>query len=369
MPATASMVPRMTVFRIFARAPASAVFDSNSLRSVSASGSPSVEPTSAPVSKSPAKPQAHTKPPIRLLMVSPPFRFVYFVRFAQSRRFGYSGASPSTRTPGTRSIAAFVTVSKKQIDRRLSMDDGESSKAEDLSFPQTSWGRILPGHDARCDPETNALEALAQSYWRPIHAWLCRALRRRPDEAMELTQDFFVWMIETDFLHKADPNRGRFRSFLKTALRHFVADSDRRRLTLKRGGDRRQITIHETEPGAWAPEIADPSSQTPDEILDAAWRNELVHLALRRLEEELAASGKDRMFAVFRDYVIDPDRQTDYRSLADRHRITTTNVSNYLSRARARYRVHLKSLVTETVATPSDLEEELAWLFGRAGRS
>jgi len=229
----------------------------------------------------------------------------------------------------------------------------------DSIFPVTSWGRLRPGAG---DPahEEAALAALAERYWRPIHAWIRAALGRRDEEARDLTQDFFAWVLETGFLRKADPGRGRFRSFLKTALRHYVTDADRERQARKRGGGRRLVPLQ----GEGDDEPADPRARTPDELLDAAWRSELIRTALARLEEELRREGRERQFLVFRDYFLDPGEATDYRSVAAAHGLTVTDVSNVLARVKERYRAHLKEAVRDTVDDPTELAGEIAWLLG-----
>lgn len=225
-------------------------------------------------------------------------------------------------------------------------------------FPSTCWSRIRPEGDA----DEAALETLARGYWRPIHAYLRQALRRDDDEARDLTQDFFVWMIETGFVRKADPARGRFRAFLKTALRNYVTDGDRRSAASKRGGDRRFVPLGGDDSAAW--EL--PSNErAPEVILDDAWRAEVISAALRRVEERLTRDGRGVVFAVFRDYFLDPQDDVDYAAVAARHGVSTVDVSNHLQRAKALYRAELRAAVADTTQTPKDLAEELAWLLGR----
>jgi len=250
-------------------------------------------------------------------------------------------------------------------------DASGSAPGVEALFPTTCWSRILPagpreGEDGQgvgdAAREREALELLAARYWRPIHAWLRRGLRRADDEARDLTQDFFVWMLETGFVGKADPSRGRFRAFLKTALRHYVADADRRARAGKRGGGLVVLSLD----GAGEPFPVPSAERTPDEVLDDAWRAEVVAAALADVEADLARSGRSVVFAVFRDYFLDPDEQTDYRSVAARHGVTTSDVSNHLRRAKQLYREHLRARVADTVAGPADLRAELAWLLGRS---
>ncbi|HKE02353.1 MAG TPA: sigma-70 family RNA polymerase sigma factor [Planctomycetota bacterium] len=232
------------------------------------------------------------------------------------------------------------------------------SEAHRASFPTTHWSRLRAGGDA----EREALDALARAYWWPIHAYLRAALRRSPDDAGDLAQDFFLWVAESGFLAKADPERGRFRAFLKTALRNYVSDADRRERAAKRGGAARHVPLapDEREP----PEIEDRASRTPDEALDAAWRAETIRRAIDRTRRELEGSGRELTFAVFRDYFLDPAREVDYGAVAERHGITTVDVSNHLQRAKRLYREQLRAVVMEGVGSAEDLEEELAWLLG-----
>ena len=103
-------------------------------------------------------------------------------------------------------------------------------------------------------------------------------------------------------------------------------------------------------------------------MLDERWRRELVESALRELERDLEASGRGAMFATFRDYFLDPSPDVDYRAVAARHGISATDVANWLSRAKKRFREHLLALVTDTVRDPAALEEELRWLFGQPAK-
>lgn len=236
----------------------------------------------------------------------------------------------------------------------------EDRKQGSQVFPSTCWSQIQAGSSGDL---TAAMDALAQNYHRPIESYLATALKRAPEDARDLAQDFFVWMIETDFLAKADPARGRFRAFLKVALRHYVADHDRKRWARKRGGVRATVDLDADDAGV--ADLADAGAKAPDEVLDQAWRKTLLERALTSVESELARDGREVVFAVFRDYFLDAAEAIDYRAVAARHGLTAIDVSNHLARAKKLYRAHLQALVRETVQTAADLEEELVWLFGR----
>lgn len=238
-------------------------------------------------------------------------------------------------------------------------------------FPSTCWSQIRPGDGAGTGAQTAAYEALARGYLGPIRAYLRAALRRSEHDADDLAQDFFAWMLESGFLGKADPSRGRFRAFLKVALKNYVADADRRARALVRGGGRRAATLNGAAAGTeddGAPEPIDADAVPPEEALDRAWRAALVNDALAALETELTDGGREVVFRVFRDYLLEPGTDASHASVADRHGITRVDVQNHLQRARTKFQSHLRRLVLETVRTPDDLADELGWLLAAHAR-
>lgn len=228
-------------------------------------------------------------------------------------------------------------------------------------FPQTAWSLIAPQSGAAAEVRDRAMEHLARSYLEPVHAWF-RAVAG-PTDAADLAQEFFLWMIETGFASKADPSRGRFRAFLKTGLRNFHTDAARRARARKRGGGAAPIPLDTPGDDALAVDPVDPRPR-PEEALDDAWRTTVVRAALDRTEAALAQDGRARQFAVFRDYFLKEGDATDYRTLAASHGITTTDVSNWLARAKEKYRNELRDVVRETVTDPAELTRELRWLLG-----
>ncbi len=225
-------------------------------------------------------------------------------------------------------------------------------------FPSTCWSRIIGPAQG---PEAPDLDALARAYWRPVHGFI-RSFWARPDEdPRDCAQEFFVWMIESGFVAKADPRRGRFRAFLTTSLRNFLRTRERQRQAKKRGGDRVHVPLPDSE------NLPETALATPEAVLDELWRVELVAQATTALEDELRGERKQVYFDVFRDYYLS-EQDLDYREVAARYGITVSSVSNYLTHAKRRYRSLLRSLVTETVASTEELEQELAWLFGAGAR-
>lgn len=218
------------------------------------------------------------------------------------------------------------------------------------AFPSTRWSRILAPGGGR------DLDALARTYWRPVHAFLRAQLRCSEDDAADLAQDAFAWLLSSSLLDKADPRRGRFRAFLKTALAHFAVEHVRRASARKRGGGLSHAPLEAAQ------SHPDPQ-RTPETALDDAWRRELLERARGDLQRELEAGGRARYWALFRDYYLADGEQPDHATLAERHGVSRNDVSNWLDHGKRRYRALLRDAVAETVATPEELEDELRWLF------
>ncbi|MEM7202191.1 MAG: sigma-70 family RNA polymerase sigma factor [Planctomycetota bacterium] len=228
------------------------------------------------------------------------------------------------------------------------------------AFPTTCWSRILGRGSGQRD-----LEQLAHAYWRPVFGFIS-ALGKPREDARDATQDFFAWLLQSDLLAKADPQRGRFRAFLKTALRNFVIGRDRRDGAAKRGGGLAVVPLD----GGDALEgfISGDELRTlrPEDVLDRLWRAALVERATEALRQELEEEGREVYFAVFRDYFLAAE-DVDYQDVAIRYDLSRASVSNYLQYAKKRYRLLLRAAVEETVADPEALREELHWLFGESG--
>ena len=223
-------------------------------------------------------------------------------------------------------------------------------------FPNTRWSLLLGGLRGEGD-----WADLARLYWKPIYAYLRAKWAKSNEEAKDLTQDFFCWLLESDFLSKADPERGRFRAFVKVALKRYLQHDEERQGRQKRGGGVRILALEEKSGNLTLP---DPGARSPEEALDDAWRKELFDRAAERLEETLKRDGREVVFRVFRDYHLKESGELNYRDLAARYRISEVDVSNHLADAKRRLRSILMDFVAETVQGEAELRDELKALFG-----
>jgi len=225
------------------------------------------------------------------------------------------------------------------------------------AFPTTCWSSLaVQGQDT--GSAQAAFEKLALRYWRPIAAAIRSRSATTDEDAVDLTQEFFLWMLAGDFLARVDRNRGSFRGFIKRSLFNFLHDAHRREHAQRRAGGHNVLSI-DADPAVRLPQS---ETRSPEELLDDTWRREVLSQAARNLESELRSKGKDRTYEIFQHYFLD-DGALDYAGLARQHGISTSDVSNSLSHAKKRYRSHLRSVVLDTVSSETALETELAWLF------
>ena len=237
------------------------------------------------------------------------------------------------------------------------MPAADANEAPDAAFPSTAWSRVLGAGAAGPD-----WDALARTYWKPVAAWLRARWSLTPEDAADATQDFFLFLLEGGLVAAADPEKGRFRALLKTALGRFAVDRWRRAAAARAGGGRRVLAFGIHEDGVPQPAA---SGLTPEEAFDHAWRAAAIESALEEVGRELAAEGRGITWNVFRDYFLAPG-EPDYSALAATYATTVANVSNHLKAAKARFRARLRARVAETVASSSELEAEWAWLLPKA---
>ncbi len=223
------------------------------------------------------------------------------------------------------------------------------------TFPDTRWSMVLAGDRGV------ALEHLAAAYWRPVYGYVRARSGRGEADALDATQEFFVRLVESDLIERADRGRGRFRSYVRAALANFLVDETRKREAQSRGGGRRFVPQSDFE----LFDVPDAKGRSPDEVLDELWRAEVLERAASALERELVDEGKEAWWALFREY-IRSDGEPSHAELALRHRVTRVDVSNWLARCRVRYRKALIRIVRETVEDERALADELAWLLGEA---
>lgn len=213
----------------------------------------------------------------------------------------------------------------------------------------------------------DALNRLCKVYWYPLYVYVRRRGYSATD-AQDLTQEFFARLLERRALAAADPARGRFRSFLLTAMNNFLIHEWEKARALKRGGG---AEIHSLDlalaESRYDLEPAD--AATPDRIFDKQWALALLNQVLDRLEAESAAEGKADSFAVLKQTLAGGRESQPYAELAAKLGLSEGAVKVAVHRLRLRYRSLVRAEIANTVARPEDVEEEMRHLFAALAAS
>ena len=228
-------------------------------------------------------------------------------------------------------------------------------------FATTHWSLVVAAKpdEVSATRARRALEELCRAYWYPLYAFV-RQRGHSAEDAQDLTQSFFTRIIETGGLASADPARGRFRSYLLGALKHFLANEWHKARTQKRGGH-----VNVVEWDALDPESryagAGKQADDPDHLFDREWALETVTGALQTLRDEMAKAGKSELFDALKGSLTGED-EASRDEIAARLGMSASAVKVSVHRLRRRYRELLRDAVAETVSNEADLDDEMRYL-------
>ncbi len=237
-------------------------------------------------------------------------------------------------------------------------------------FATTRWGLVAaagrspseePGVESDGADSRAALETLCQTYWFPLYAYV-RQRVRDVDEAHDLTQAFFERLLEKNYLADATPERGRFRSFLLTSFKHFLAKEWEKARAKKRGGGRLPLALDFRDSDSrLASEPAD--SLTPEQIYEREWVLTLLQRVMSQLRTEYVEAGKLDLFDRLKDFIIGQYSESGYAAVAEALGSTEPAMKMTAHRMRRRYRELLRSEIAETVTTADEVDDEIHSLF------
>jgi RNA polymerase sigma factor (sigma-70 family) len=224
------------------------------------------------------------------------------------------------------------------------------------SFQNTLWSRILLAGRLDHADSRQALEELCRAYWYPIYAFL-RRWGYDHEKTQDLTQGFFAYLLTKNLLQKADPQKGRFRSFLLTSLRNYACNEYAREHTLKRGGEALFISLDsQFAENCYAQEPA--TTLAPDKLFDRRWALAVLHQTMQRLEAEYDRAGMKGQFAALQPYLTG-DETGSYVELAGRLGKTESTTRVQVSRFRQRFRHLIRAVIADTVSDVGQVETEL----------
>jgi RNA polymerase sigma factor (sigma-70 family) len=238
------------------------------------------------------------------------------------------------------------------------------TSTRDSSFASTRWTVVRQAADSQTASQhaLSALTELCQIYWRPVYVFLRRQGVAQHD-AQDLTQGFFADLIESRAYARADPTKGRFRSFLLGTLRHFVAHARDRDHAQKRGGASVPVQLDEAAISEAETCASRSDHWSADGVFEREWAASLARQALDRLGQEYELGGKSALFEALKSRLTASEvAAIPYEELANRLGRTAAHLRVDVTRLRARYRAILREEVSSTVVDPRDVDEELRYL-------
>ena len=234
-------------------------------------------------------------------------------------------------------------------------------RSGDRHFATTRWSIVLAAGRANADDAESALATLCRSYWYPVYAFIRRRGAPAAD-AEDLTQEFFATLLEKDYVRLADPERGRFRTFLLTAVSRFLTKQHERNRAGKRGGGRMVLSLDLAE-GEDRYRLEPVEQWTPERLFERRWALTLLERVIVRLRERYAEQGKGALFEQLKDFLTQPEADGLLADLAKSLGMTEGALKVAIHRLRRRYRDLLKEEVGETVSAPDELADELDCLL------
>jgi len=225
-------------------------------------------------------------------------------------------------------------------------------------FPTTRWSLVVAAGDSKRKEIRSALASLCENYWYPLYAYL----RRRgysADQAQDLTQEFFIRVLEGRYLDRADPEKGRFRAFLLTSLKFFVADEEDRSRAQKRGGG--ALLPLEASSGEERYQREPAHNETPERIFERRWALSVLERVVEKLRDEFVRHGRLEHFERLKVFLLGHS-DAPYAALAREMNTSEGALKVVIHRLRKRYRELFRQEIADTVANPAEVESELRFL-------
>ena len=226
------------------------------------------------------------------------------------------------------------------------------------TFPLTRWSQVLAIQKDGEERAEKALADLCQDYWSPLYAFIRRA-GYRPEDAEDLTQGFFTFLIEKEVLSRADQRRGKLRSFLLTSLKNYMSDERDKRMALKRGGTAEIVHIDgPVAEAGYQLEIASREAG-PDQVFDRQWALVVMRRVFDEVREGYESRGQGELFEALHPFLAPQGRSKNYRNAGERLGLQGSGVRVALFRMRQRYAEVLRKHLLDTVASEDEVAEEI----------
>jgi len=248
------------------------------------------------------------------------------------------------------------------------MTQGDEQHGGDR-FPPTRRSVIEAVRSIDAEERERALEALCAAYWKPVYKYIRLRWNRPADAAQDLTQGFFMELLERELLDKFDSKKSRLRTYLRLCVDSFVMNEDKAGRRLKRGGNVLHVALDfssaEEELGAAVMDpAAIPSPESLEEFFEKEWVRSLFALAVEELRELCLAKERERTFLLFEAYDLDGNERISYEQLAQEYGIPLTDVTNALAWARREFRRIALERLREICGSEEEFQREARGAFG-----
>ena len=226
-------------------------------------------------------------------------------------------------------------------------------------FHTTRWSAVLLSAQSQAPGSQAALSELCRIYWYPIYSFV-RWRGSSPEDAQDLTQGFFLHLLNHKALHHVSPVKGKFRSFLVASLQNYLSDQADSARCQKRGGNIEFVPL-DTRSDEDRYRLAPLDFLTADKVFDAQWAMTLLDEAMSRLREEYAAQGKASIFETLQPFIdpVNSKAALSYEQVANALQVGSGSVKKLIFRLRKQYTSLLREEVARTVSNPSEVDEEI----------
>ncbi len=239
--------------------------------------------------------------------------------------------------------------------------DAPSESRYGPEFATTHWSMVLKAGEEPSTQANAALDALCRRYWYPLYAYV----RRRgydPEEARDLTQEFFSRLLQRNPLGSLDSSKGRFRAWLMASMKHLLANEWKRGNRVKRGGGMKLISLDDGEAEErYQREPVDDA--TPEKLFERRWAQALLAQVLERLRLEMEAGGEGSRYAELKGHLVTSGEPSPGPDLAGKLGLSVSGVKSVIHRMRRRYAEMFREEIAQTLSSPAELEDEIRHLL------
>jgi DNA-directed RNA polymerase specialized sigma24 family protein len=227
-------------------------------------------------------------------------------------------------------------------------------------FNTTHWSVVLQAGKVHSAQSTAALEKLCRAYWYPLYSFI-RRKGYGEEDAKDFTQQFFARLLERNDLETIDPAKGRFRTFLLTALTNFLSNEHDRATAQKRGGGNTLLSLDEIDDEHFH-RFEAVTDMPPDRLFDVRWATTVMEQALSALQKEMVDAGKAAQFDELKRFLTADAGEGDYAMAGQHLNLSSQAVAVSVFRLRQRFRELVRSEVAHTVSTPLEIDQEMRYL-------